>query len=499
MDADRQGQSIAELLISIAVGAIFIAAAGGIIAPALRESSQAGNVQEGATVAQALIGDARVWSEASWSNVTALATGTAYQYHLITSSTPYVATSGAQSVVIGTTTFTSYFYLSDAYRTSAGAPTTATSGNTYDPSTKFLTVVYNWVHGTTSTVGTYITRHGDDVTDQTDWSGGPGASGAATSVGNQFSTSTNISYSTVGAISVALGGTYTGGDWVLVPGNPTFGTSDFYVMKYDTGCVNASTGVAVSSPMDGNAYDYSSSTSSACVPANGLVISSVPNAIPIVDITQASATAACGYVGGTLMSNADWQTIAWNVEEVASNWSGGAVGSGTMYSGHSDGVPYQASVASADDSQDCVGTDGPSSCGGTGSNTTQVRTLTLSNGGVVWDMGGNLYQWMSDTIIGNDEPNVGSGGYAWNEFTAITNWGAMTQQTAGPENSAWNSSQGIGQIESGDVATDTEMHPLARGGYWANDQSAGIESLFLQYDPGWPNDYAVGFRCVKPG
>jgi Tfp pilus assembly protein PilV len=207
MNAFRRGQSISEVLIALAVGAIFMVAAVAVIAPALRENTQAGNVQEGATVAKALLDNVRVWSEGGWSNVASLATGTAYQYYLITSSSPYTATAGIQSLVIGTTTYVRYFYLSDAYRTSGGGISSASTSNTYDPSTKQVTVVYNWTQGTTSTISTYLTRNDDAVTAQTDWSGGPGATSAATSVGSQFTSSTNIDYSTTtGSIYVSIPG-----------------------------------------------------------------------------------------------------------------------------------------------------------------------------------------------------------------------------------------------------------------------------------------------------
>jgi hypothetical protein len=194
-------------MLSIAVGAIFVVAAAGIIAPALREDAQAGNVQVGATTAQSLLTNVRIWSESGWNNILSLATGTAHQYYLITSSTPYTATSGIQSVVIGTTTYTRYFYLSDAYRTTGGAVTsTATSTTTYDPSTKQVSVIYNWTHGVTSTMSTYITRNGNVLIDQTDWSGGPGATGAATSVSSQFASSSNINYATTtGSIYLSPG------------------------------------------------------------------------------------------------------------------------------------------------------------------------------------------------------------------------------------------------------------------------------------------------------
>jgi type II secretory pathway pseudopilin PulG len=201
----RSGQSITELLLAIAVGAIFMVVTASVILPALRENNQAGNIQQGATVAQDLLGNVRVWSESGWSNVTSLTAGTAY--YLITSSSPYTATSGVQSIVIGTTTYTRFFYISNAYRTSGGVLTSTPTGNTYDPSTKQISVVYNWTNGTTSTMSTYLTRNGDAVTDQADWSGGPNASGAATSVSNEFASSSNIDYATAtGAIYVSIPG-----------------------------------------------------------------------------------------------------------------------------------------------------------------------------------------------------------------------------------------------------------------------------------------------------
>ena len=203
----RCGQSIAELLIAIAVAAIFMVAAVAIIVPALNENTQAGNIQQGATIAQDLLNNVRVWSESGWSTFTSLSTGTAYQYYLVTSSSPYTIAQGIQSIIIGTTTYTRYFYLSDAYRTSGGGVTSTPTGNTYDPSTKQVFVVYNWTQGVTSTMSTYLTRNGDATMDQTDWSGGPGAGNAATSVNNQFASSSNIDYSTTtGSIYVSIPG-----------------------------------------------------------------------------------------------------------------------------------------------------------------------------------------------------------------------------------------------------------------------------------------------------
>ncbi len=289
--------------------------------------------------------------------------------------------------------------------------------------------------------------------------------------------------------------TLDGGYWVLVPGNSIFGTNNFYVMKYDAACANSVTGVAQTTPVDTTTNGYENNFVS-CTPANGLAPAALPNAIPIVFVPQASAAAYCANIGAHLVTDNEWQTIAWNAESVASNWSGGAVGSGYMYSGHNDDIPALVSVASANDSQNCAGTDGPSSCGGTGTNATQIRTLTLSNGGIIWDLAGNIFEWTNDTIQGQSEPTGVTPGFTTRQFTAITNWGTMTQQTGGPANSAWNSTQGIGQIYSDGTSGNTTTYGFIHGGDWADGGFAGIESLNLNIQPNGAGSY-VGFRCAR--
>ena len=112
----RRGQSLIDILVGIAIGAIFIFAAAMAISQALRTGSQAAQTQAASWLAQGLLSNAQTWSGGDWHNVLALATGTAYQYFLITSSSPYVATSGIETVSVGTTTYWRYFYLTDVER-----------------------------------------------------------------------------------------------------------------------------------------------------------------------------------------------------------------------------------------------------------------------------------------------------------------------------------------------------------------------------------------------
>jgi len=192
-------------MIAISIGAIFMGGVAMILSPSLLESGQAAKIQTASTNAQSLLNNVRVWSEGNWNNVLALATGSAYQYYLNTSSSPYTVVSGVQSIVIATTTYTSYFYVNDVYR-SGGLIASTSTGNTYDPSTKQIFAVYSWTGGKAGTISSYVTRNQDNTFYQNDWSGGATTT-VATSTNNQFGASTNIDYTTsTGSIYVSVPG-----------------------------------------------------------------------------------------------------------------------------------------------------------------------------------------------------------------------------------------------------------------------------------------------------
>jgi prepilin-type N-terminal cleavage/methylation domain-containing protein len=142
--------------------------------------------------------------------------------------------------------------------------------------------------------------------------------------------------------------------FIPVPGSSTYGTSNFCVMKYEA---------KIQGNDNGN-QTYSSS----------FIPESRPTGTPWVNISQTNAIAEAqtvpGCTGCHLINEAEWMTIAQNVLSVASNWSGGAVGSGYIYSGHNDNAPGSALAA---DTSDTNGYIGETNTGGN-----QRRTLTLT-------------------------------------------------------------------------------------------------------------------------
>lgn len=290
--------------------------------------------------------------------------------------------------------------------------------------------------------------------------------------------------------------------FITVPGSDDYGTSGFCVMKYEAKADDNGDGIG----------DTNQTTGSNTWPANTYPISATRKLVstaagyPVVNISQTtSLSAAALYTancddGCHLITEAEWMTIVQNVLSVPSNWTdaGGTtheVGTGYIYSGHSDNSPASASEADTNDTNGYTGTNGNT----TPSN--QRRTLTLTNGEVIWDLSGNIYEWSSATIAGTLQPGLsGESAYAfkqWDNASLLMNGlSALSKPSstgiAGIEN--WNSAQGIGQLYSnyGEAAE----HGFMCGGYWNSTVYAGVLYWRLNFLPSNTNT-AVGLRVAQ--
>lgn len=205
----------------------------------------------------------------------------------------------------------------------------------------------------------------------------------------------------------------------------------------------------------------------------------------------ATTRAATACDGCHLITEAEWLTIAQNILSVPSNWSNGAVGSGYVYSGHNDNSPANSLAASDDNTAGYINTGNASG--------NQRRTLTLTNGEVIWDFAGNVSEWTSGQATGGQPGITGEGSFAVKQYTAVNSLGTivpnvMPSGTGLANAGTWNSSNGIGQLNS--YVSDVALRGFFRGGSWSNTTIAGILCLDLSNMP-TATSTSIGFRAAK--
>lgn len=200
--------------------------------------------------------------------------------------------------------------------------------------------------------------------------------------------------------------------------------------------------------------------------------------LPWVLMTRNQAIAACRSLGTyfDLISNAEWQTTARNIANQAVNWSSGVAYSGELNRGYSDDLNGVAQAASTNDNQACDGTS--QTCSSSVWNS-QRRTHVLSNGGVIWDMAGNVWEYVSDD---NTKPAIAND-YVIN-FTG--NW----QTDFGNDQICSSGDCGFGGGQLGAPAG-----AIARGDTNSGGRGAGVFAVDLRNGPDYGNNI-IGFRCA---
>jgi len=189
--------------------------------------------------------------------------------------------------------------------------------------------------------------------------------------------------------------------------------------------------------------------------------------------------------GYHLLTMPEAQTINRNIEANAWNWTGGSVGSGGLWRGHSDNSPVGALAADTSGDPD----DAPYVNTGNVTPSIEKRVHQLSSGQYIWDWSGNVWEWLDMTCT------AGIGAGYWYFVAAYLEWtdanlSDYEKVRAGPEGayiSAHNAGQYYGCSATG--------HAMRRGGAHNSGEVAGVFALYHTL-PSTSDSY-IGFRCAR--
>jgi type II secretory pathway pseudopilin PulG len=196
----REGQSIIEVVVAIAIGSVIVIGGLGAVSDAVRIGKQANLKYAGAAAGRELMDAVVSVAESNWQSIATLPAST--PYYLSTSTSPTTVLAGSETLTISTTTYIRSFMVQPVSR--SGGVIVA-SGGSDDPATKQITVIYQVAGAPTSSLATYVTKTKQRVFVQTDWSFGPGVQGPITTSTYGFSSGSGVdATSTPGSVLLPL-------------------------------------------------------------------------------------------------------------------------------------------------------------------------------------------------------------------------------------------------------------------------------------------------------
>ena len=227
----------------------------------------------------------------------------------------------------------------------------------------------------------------------------------------------------------------------------------------------------------------------------GGVPTSQPALVPWGNISAINSKAACRALGlgYDLISNYEWMIVAYHIEKNPLNWTGGAVGSGKLYIGHTDNSPSSA--------QEVTNESDPYNLTGNTIGSQQRRTFHIDNY-VIWDFAGNVNEWVDwgTAATYTTAPLTCPAGGVWKDYKDVscTDYPPNTiypWNPAGiPLTSYDSATYNLGQFWGGSGSGGG----MRRGGHFNETPPRG--GIYYTNVGSPPDDSSIassrGFRCV---
>jgi formylglycine-generating enzyme required for sulfatase activity len=213
-------------------------------------------------------------------------------------------------------------------------------------------------------------------------------------------------------------------------------------------------------------------------------IVSEPDGLPLVNVTREDANAKCQSISPyyRLMSNTEWQAMARKTEYLLLNWDETDT---YMRRGHSDNDPSQP-LAASNNNWACFGTD-TGTTEGTACDT-QWRYLRINADSRVWDIAGNVAEWVSDDYTVTSTPDTDSYIAQITDPTLKLKFGPYGHHSP----SSSENYNGFGHLK---VNAPAGTYGIARGGSYLDGDKSGVFAADATLDPSQGHPH-VGFRCV---
>ncbi|KYG66336.1 hypothetical protein AZI86_04585 [Bdellovibrio bacteriovorus] len=213
-------------------------------------------------------------------------------------------------------------------------------------------------------------------------------------------------------------------------------------------------------------------------------------------LNKNNAAKECGDLGAgyRLPTNAEWNAIALEIYNQNSNWTSGTKLQGTLMTGFYSGWTEPIAITNVNEPYNGTGKTSGS----------ERRTFTLASGNVIWDFGGNAWEWVSDSFYGNTYTPDLSGNYVrayhnnnWDMPANSKQLKDFTGMSSVPSNDVY-----LGQFFGGSTGK------VIRGGAVCI-HSPGVTGIFAanigditaneaQAPASWNLKMNnIGFRCVK--